>query len=85
MTKGASKVLKSAGRQDACARLSPPHPRRIVRHGPTGLTTRCQLCGATLTPRPAPRLTRAPVPVAVPVVTERLRAREPRQTAAVSR
>jgi hypothetical protein len=49
---------------DVCALLTPPHPRRIVRHGPGGLTTRCECCGATLDaldalPRPRARV-RAP-------------------------
>lgn len=34
---------------DLCARLTPPHPRRIVLHGPEGLTMRCERCGAILT------------------------------------
>jgi hypothetical protein len=33
----------------ACARLTPPHPRRVALHGPTGLTMRCERCGALLT------------------------------------
>jgi hypothetical protein len=40
---------------DVCAALTPPHPRRIVRHGPCGLTTRCECCGATLDALPPPR------------------------------
>jgi hypothetical protein len=40
---------------DVCALLTPPHTRRIVRHGPYGLTTRCECCGATLDALPPPR------------------------------
>jgi hypothetical protein len=35
-------------REEACARSTPPHRRRIVRHGAQGFATGCEICGATL-------------------------------------
>lgn len=40
----ARKIRGNTVEEDAC-----PHRRQIALHGPTGLTMRCEVCGAVLT------------------------------------